>query len=549
MIEKLPDDVLLNIFRHCLEASPKSWPELAHVCQGWRQIILNSPLGLDLRLYCTHGTPVSKTLECWPPLPLVVHYGGAPILHPPAPEDEENVMVALKQFDRVCSISLTITNSLLENLSTISEPFSELEQLALLSQDKVQLTLPSSFRWGPRLRTLHSTRIAIPILPQLLSPSTGLVDLQLHEIPNFGYFPPDAFANALSEMTHLETLSLHFLSLPPRRKLLGLPPQSGERIVLPLLTRLKYRGTSKFLDSFVARIDAPRLGDIDITFFYQPTMDASQLDQFVERIEAQGSLSQGDILFSQSTVTIRFTQPNDSARFTLQISCKQLESQLASMAQILDQLTHISSSVENLGIDTTEPPNEQDDVGGEQWPDLIRTFSGAKDFRVASGLVPQIVLRALGQAGGDPAIVLPELRHLHLMDPLTMNEPSWDTLLSFITSRSRSGCPVQVNVPIHQCHICHACFREEWVLKCHTVDEHAYRLVCSLCGDFECMPRYGHLFRDHLQRRHFKIALRSILSLRSFRSFGLETVLYRHTTLCAPDIVAPSTMVSVPNSP
>ena len=93
------------------------------------------------------------------------------MLDPPAPEDEDNIIAALKQSDRVSSISLTVTSSLLEKLSTISEPFSELEELVLLSQDNLQLTLPSAFRWGPRLRTLHSTRIAFPSLPQLLSPS------------------------------------------------------------------------------------------------------------------------------------------------------------------------------------------------------------------------------------------------------------------------------------------------------------------------------------------------------------------------------------------
>ena len=51
---------------------------------------------------------------------------------------------------------------------------------------------------------------------QSFSPSAGLVNLQFHEIPDVGYFSPEAFGNALSEMTQLETLSLHFVSLPPR---------------------------------------------------------------------------------------------------------------------------------------------------------------------------------------------------------------------------------------------------------------------------------------------------------------------------------------------
>src|SRR6266702_4449252 len=366
-IEMLSDDILLNIFLHFLDVSSQFWPTLVHVSQRWRQIIFTSPLGLHLRLYCTYGTPVLKTLECWPALPLVVNYGGSPILNPPAPEDEENIMTALRQSDRVTSISLAVTNSLLENLATISEPFSELEELVLLSRDNVQLTLPSAFRWGARLRTLHSTRIAVPALQQLLSSSTGLVDLQLHEIPNVGYFSPDAFANALSEMTHLQTLSLHFLSLPPRRNYLGLPPQLGERVVLPALTCLKYRGTSKYLDSLVARIDAPRLGEIEITFFSQPTMDASQLDRFIERIEMQTSLSQADVQTSAHIISISFTNSSTSTPLQLQISCKQLDWQLSSMAQVCDQFSPFLSCVKNLSINTTKLSSGQGDVEGEQW--------------------------------------------------------------------------------------------------------------------------------------------------------------------------------------
>jgi hypothetical protein len=237
------------------------------VSQRWRQIVLTSPLGLNLRLHCSHGTPVLKVLDCWPALPIVVLYGGAPNLDPPAPADDDNIIAALKESDRVSHISLTVTRSLVGKLSAISEPISGLEELSLLSHDSLLPTLPNSFRWGPRLRTLDSSGIAFPSFPQLLLPSQGLIDLRIHEIPITGYFSPDAFASALSGMTNLRLLSLHFLSLPPRRSYRGFPPPSGERVVLPALTCLKYQGTSKYLDNFVARIDAPRLGDIDITFF------------------------------------------------------------------------------------------------------------------------------------------------------------------------------------------------------------------------------------------------------------------------------------------
>ena len=55
------------------------------------------------------------------------------MLNPPAPEDEENIMAALEQSDHVGSIRLSVTRTLLKHLSTISEPFPNLEELALQS--------------------------------------------------------------------------------------------------------------------------------------------------------------------------------------------------------------------------------------------------------------------------------------------------------------------------------------------------------------------------------------------------------------------------------
>ena len=547
-IEMLSDDVFLNVFRYYQDSSPQFWSTLTHVCRRWRQIVLSSPLGLDLRLYCTYGTPVLKTLDYWPPFPLVVNYGGSPLLDPPAPEDEENIMAALKQSDRVGSISLTITNSLLENLSTISEPFSELEELVLLSQYNVRLTLPSNFQWGPRLRTLQSTRIAFPSFPQLLSPSTGLVDLQLHEIPNVGYFPPCAFANALSEVTQLRTLSLHFLSLPPRRNYLGLPPQSGERIVLPALTCLKYRGTCKYLDSLVARIDAPCLRDVDITLFSQPTMDASQLGRFIERIGMHASLNQADIRTSVHAISISFTNSSTSIPLQLRISCKQLDWQLSSMAQILNHFSHFLLLVENIGINTTELPSRLEVVGGEQWLELIRAFTSAKDFRVAGTHVTDI-LRALHLANGghtSGTIVLPTLRNLHVQDPMPIIGPSWDATWSFMTSRQLSGSPVNGYVASFQCHICHTKFTEAQELETHIVGKHAYQIVCSYCSDFEWSMGGDQLFREHLESKHPDID--APISEPLLTPFHLDSLVSRHSSLRAPDIVAPSTAVRAPRS-
>ena len=145
-----------------------------------------------------------KTLSRWPTLvSIVVQYGGSPTLDPPSPEDEDNIVAALEQSDRVSSINLTITSSLLEKFVSFEEPFSGLEDLVLMSHNPMGLALPGAFKWGPRLRRLHSTGIALPTLPQLLLPSRDLVELQLHEVPKVGYFSPEAFTSALTGMNQL----------------------------------------------------------------------------------------------------------------------------------------------------------------------------------------------------------------------------------------------------------------------------------------------------------------------------------------------------------
>ena len=224
-----------------------------------------------------------------------------------------------------------------------------------------------------------------------------------------GYFSPQVFANVLSGASHLRSLSLHFLSFPPRRNYVGLPPPGGHRIVLPALTCFKYRGISKYLDSFVARIDAPRLRDIDITFFSQPTMDASQLGRFIERIEMQTSLSEADIQASAHAISISFKNPSTSTRLRLQISCKQLDWQLSCMAQVCDQFSPFLFGVQHLVFNTNDLSSGQDDVDGEQWLQLVRSFGGARTLSIAGELSTGILcaLRPVDEGYTTDTTVLP----------------------------------------------------------------------------------------------------------------------------------------------
>ena len=492
----LSDDILLNIFRCCLDVTPQFWHTFTSVCQRWRDIIFASPLGLSLRLYCKHGTPVLTTLDYWPPLPIVVQYGGVPELHPPAPEDDDNIIAALKQSGRVSSINLTITSSLLEKLSAISEPFLELEELTLLSQDNTKSNLIGTFRWGPRLRTLHSTGIALPSFPQLLSLSHDLVDLQLCKIPRAGtagYFSAHALASALSGMSQLETISLHFLSPLPSRNYRRLPP-IGDRVLLPSLTRLKYRGTSKYLDIFVSRIDAPRLGrgDIDIRFFNQPTIDASELGQFIERIEMP--FSRAFVETSAHATSISFFKSNTSP-LRLQISCQQLDWQLSCMIQVCDRLSPFLSRVQNIRIDAIQSPSMQDSVGGEQWLEFFRLFSGAGDLWVTGVTSESVkdIMSALSQTDGDrPAgtVVLPVLRNLHVGGIKSIDKPCWNAVRSCITSRLSSIHPLTLQV---LCYRCNTISTRRQASEHFKRSKQKFRVMCLHCEPERARPGHGDL--------------------------------------------------------
>ena len=449
-IEKLSDEVLFRLFRCYLDSSPQHWPRLVHICRNWRRIIFASQRALHLRLFCTHGSPVSKALDYWPALPITIQYGGSPTLNPPAPEDEGNIMVALKQSGRVSGINLTVTRSLLANISTIKEPFSELEELVLLSRDDTQLILPSAFRWGPRLRRLHSTGITFPALLRRLSSSSNLVDIRLHGISYNRYLSPKALAKTLSGMAQLQSLSLHFHSTANRITM----PLPQERVLLHALARLSFRGTTMFLEGFLAMIDAPRLGGIEITFLDEPTFGVSNLCTLIDRVEMQKSHRQADILFSEHSATISLTQPAPMY-LKLEVLCKSLSWQLFYMAQICRFFSTFLFCVDDLRITNRLSSRRNNE---KRWLDLIRPFRGTKWFYVAGDFSTDILFALHKSSRRRRETVLPALHKLCILEPESDCPPLREAIESFAVESFVGSCwlsgrfiAVEYERPRHAC--------------------------------------------------------------------------------------------------
>ena len=441
-IGKLSDEVLLGIFRYYIDASPRSWSRLVHICRKWRRIVFASQRDLRLRLFFTHRTPVRKTLDYWPAsLPIVLEYGGSPGLDSLAPEDEDNIIAALKQSDRICSISLAVTSSLLEKLSAIERPFPKLEHLIVLTRDSPRLTLPSAFGWGTRLRSLHLTGITFFALPQLLYSSRNLVKLQLHEVLNPWLIAPEALTDALSGMAQLRSLSLRFL---PTKDHIGITQASKKRAVLPALTRLDFLGITKYLEDFVARIDTPRLGYIGVTLFNESISDVSQLGKFIDRIGNHRSHRHAHILSSDRAISISFIQPVRVATcIKLQIFCARLSEQLSFMAQVFIHFPAFFHDVEDLRISARRQPRLKDIFYDVQWLNSINSFTGVKWFHL-DGDSSVNIIRALKKANMRGETLLPGIHKFCIRQPGPHYEPVRKAVMSLMASRRLSGPPIAV---------------------------------------------------------------------------------------------------------
>ena len=443
-----------------------------HTCRKWRHIVFASQGILRLRLFCTHGTPVQKSLDCWPTLPIVVEYGGLPALAPPSPEDEDNIVAALKQSDRVISICLTITRSLLEKLSTIDGVFSELQDLVLLSRDVFPLTLPITFRWGQCLRRLHSSGIEFSthLQPIYLGSSTNIIDLQLHGASVPWEFSPVIFKNALSVMTQLRSLSLHFRTIAnPRYPLLP----DGECVVLPVLTRLNFRGSMVYLQSTFAVLDAPSLEDIKITFD-DPFFALRTFKKFIDWIEIHRSHCGAHNLYSEPTILIS-PQKRQGAflRLELQSFSKPSLKQISSMAQIcLNIYPFLRNHRGYIHVSTTRPPGRMDSSHGDELLDLLDSSTDEKLFHLDANHWINIVHTSQLSRYKN---VLPAMDKLYLLQPGPSHALLREGVVSAMVSRRLSGHPIEV----------------EYERPCDINEQHELGIVYGQCKDHYLLTSIG----------------------------------------------------------
>jgi len=282
--------------------------------------------------------------------------------------------------------------------------------------------------------------VPFPGLPKLLLSAADLVNLSVLKISHSGYFSPEAMVRCLSTLTRLERLTLGFNSplSRPVRESRRLHPLT--RSALPALTYFRFKGVSEYLEDLVARIDAPLLDRLDITFFHRLIFDTPQLTQFVARTPNMRPPAEARIVFSDRDVEV--TSPQTlSRRFALRISCRQSDWQLSSLAQVCSSSFPIYT-VERLHICENEyyRPRWEDDIEDSQWLEVLHPFTALKDLHVSQEFLPRIA-PALQQLAGE---VLPYLQSVFL-GGLHPSRPVREAIEKFVAARKLAGHPIAVS--------------------------------------------------------------------------------------------------------
>lgn len=392
--------------------------------------------------------------DIWPPLPIIINSNYSYKQVSPV-EGADNVIAALEHCDRVRGIFLDIypiSRSLFGRITTIlQEPFPELTHLWLGSTDDGSVSvLPDSFlASAPRLRSLRLQNFRSPSSRKLLLSATHLTYLYLWSIPRSGYISPEAIVTCLSALTKLETFELGFRSPQSRPdRTIQHPPL--ERVLLPALTHLRFKGVGKYLDDLVARIDAPLLCIVEIVFFNQLIFDFSHLPRFIGCVEKFKTLNSADLTFFDNHVSVSLTPKarpgpglanNTSLSFTC--SCKDSDWQLSSVAQFCTSSFPSLSGVECLDIYESRSwqPYGLHDMENTQWMELLHPFTVIKDLRLSEELVVRVVEALQGLAREGVTNVLPALQNLFL-EGVKPSDLLHKAITQFVAARQLAGHPV-----------------------------------------------------------------------------------------------------------
>ncbi|KAI0288998.1 hypothetical protein BC826DRAFT_971233 [Russula brevipes] len=457
-IEKLPDDVLLDIFDSYLDNDNSAyeprdsdeWHTLVHVCRRWREVMFASPRRLNLALLCGQKSPVRTMLDIWPAFPMDIQGDWRETWE----VGLDNIVAALEHRDRVRSI---ITHNFPSSegsrlAEVIQVPFPELTCLQLWWDAGMVHVLPDSFLGGsaPRLRTfrLRGMQYRAAAVLSVLSSASDLVDLELWNLAysDSQYISSESIVACLSSLNRLETfhLEIQLRQMPQYRPCP--PPQT--RVVLPALSYLSFEGENEYSEDLAACIDTPRLSRLSLSFFSDSVLDIPQMKQLIGRAEGLQPFKVAKVVIDGWSNQLELDQPHGPPwRISCMLGMASVDPRVSSMALVCSHLSPFFSHIERLDLvtgpgyscidsqwanSTTEPI---------QFLELFRPFAAIQSLYVSEILVPFVIPALREWIGERSTEVLPNLRDLFLGGYVKSGSVQ-DAIKSLLAAQRPSSQPI-----------------------------------------------------------------------------------------------------------
>jgi hypothetical protein len=197
----------------------------------------------------------------------------------------------------------------------------------------------------------------------------------------------------------------------------------------------------------LARIDTPRLNELEITFFNQIIFDTPHLFQFISRRPTLRAPKHGHIAFYSTAIVVEFSSHTDDyGVLIVRIPCTASEWQLSCFAQFFTSSLPPVSTLEDLYIvEECPPPRWQDDVENSLWLDLLRPFVTVKNLYLSDQFVPRIAPALQELVGGRTTEVLPTLENIfsRVFQP---SGPIHKGVERFVAARRLTSHPVAVSL-------------------------------------------------------------------------------------------------------
>ncbi|KAI0253922.1 hypothetical protein BJV78DRAFT_139886 [Lactifluus subvellereus] len=466
-IDVLPEDVLLEIFgsyRQAFEQEPRyewiwnsknGWFKLAHVCRKWRCVVLSSSSRLHVRLlFTSRRPPRAVVLTRLPPLPIVVDYSEATIQ---TLKEQNRATAALRYPNRACGIAIKGSHLLSDGVRrALNRPFPILESFKLHSGYRCEVPTTIFRGSAPSLRRLHLQNVTFPSVSQLLSSTTGLVQLELDlDTDTIVCLSP-----AASLLTHLQAMPcLRRLQLRVRRltspttSIPVFPTRAADVVPLLRLTHFQFSGSTACFEALAAGLAASFLQDLEIKLNdYSPTFP--HLSRFIGDVEGlffavRVDITSGAIdaaLISMLTHSHSIDEP--PRRIAIQNG-------MTWSVQIGTAFGARLTTAEQLFLQRPEQSVFQFHKDPIAWRGFFEQLQNVKILRVGRDLFLKVA-RFLSNSGEPPLLLLPALEEIELRlaaaapsvaPPISdvEREEVLSTFSAFIAARQQVGHPVRIS--------------------------------------------------------------------------------------------------------